>query len=180
MSDVCHNHQGHYRAKQQIFCNNVFAFIVIKTFLWLVDKLTLKFCKCGAVTEQTRSSCKIIHIRMKSILNNRINLPSITTVFQAIFFILDQVRTRPITLSSQMFCLVLWPCKYWHLNLPRYNLYILIAIWGWDDLHLVQHDNVRPEQMCLILCNTSQVHNSVKGISCHCGGRFTESTKITW
>jgi hypothetical protein len=84
----------------------------------LGDKLTLQFCKHGAVTEETWSSRKIIRIWMKSILNNRINGLSITTVFQAILFILHQVRTRPITLSSQTFCLVLWPCKYWHSPKP--------------------------------------------------------------
>ena len=66
-----------------------------------------------------------------------------------------------------------------HLNIPRTNLYILIAIWDWDDLHLVQHNNVMPEHMCLILCSTTQVYNFVKVIACRYGGRFAEPTKIS-
>ena len=106
---------------------------------------------------------------------------SITTVFQEIFFILYQVRTTPITLLSQMFCPVLWPCKYWH-SPKRYKKQPVYSYSNLElrYLHLVQHDNVSPEQTCLILRNTSQVYNSIRGISCHYGGRFAEPTKITW
>jgi hypothetical protein len=39
MSDVCRDNHGHQRAQQQIFCNSVFAFIVIKIhYSWSINR----------------------------------------------------------------------------------------------------------------------------------------------